>query len=112
MEVAERVLPAVAFGAEDRGVPKPLCRGDASPPRGEDFDVGTIILMGTANTLSDAARAARPAPFPDDAHKAGARVFPPLVPTSPDDFAAADQRRADAGPRLAEIVADFIGETS
>ena len=60
----------------------------------ENFDIGTIILKGSVNPVSDDVRAAYDAPFPDDAHKAGARVFPSLVPTSPDDPAAADQRRA------------------
>jgi haloalkane dehalogenase len=60
----------------------------------ENFDVGTIITMGKVTVLTDAVRAAYDAPFPDDSYKAGARVFPSLVPTSPDDPAAADQRRA------------------
>ena len=37
--------------------------------------------------------AAYDAPFPDDTYKAGARSFPTLVPTSPDD-PAADANRA------------------
>jgi haloalkane dehalogenase len=38
--------------------------------------------------------AAYDAPFPDDTFKAGARQFPVLVPISPDDPAAAANRRA------------------
>jgi haloalkane dehalogenase len=38
--------------------------------------------------------AAYDAPFPDDRFKAGARVFPTLVPTRPDDPAAEANRRA------------------
>ena len=38
--------------------------------------------------------AAYDAPFPDDSYKAGARIFPSLVPTSPDDPAAADNEAA------------------
>jgi haloalkane dehalogenase len=34
------------------------------------------------------------APFPSDEYKAGARQFPLLVPTRPDDPAADDNRRA------------------
>ncbi len=59
-----------------------------------EFDVGAIVSMGTANPMAEATRAAYDAPFPDDTYKAGARVFPSLVPTSPEDPAAADQRRA------------------
>jgi haloalkane dehalogenase len=38
--------------------------------------------------------AAYDAPFPDEASKAGARVFPLLVPTNPEDPAAPDNRAA------------------
>ena len=41
--------------------------------------------------------AAYDAPFPDEANKAGARQFPMLVPTSPEDPAAADNRAAWLG---------------
>lgn len=58
------------------------------------FDIGRIVANGTVGGLDDAEVAAYDAPFPDDSFKAGARVFPSLVPTSPEDPAAADQRRA------------------
>ncbi|MFV1992154.1 MAG: haloalkane dehalogenase, partial [Acidimicrobiales bacterium] len=38
--------------------------------------------------------AAYDAPFPDDSYKAGARIFPSLVPTRPDDPAAEPNRMA------------------
>lgn len=38
--------------------------------------------------------AAYDAPFPDDTYKAGARIFPSLVPTSPDDPAVPANLRA------------------
>ena len=60
----------------------------------EDFTVGRIVSGGCKRTLSDAEVAAYDAPFPDDSFKAGARVFPTLVPTSPDDPAAADNEAA------------------
>ena len=60
----------------------------------QNFDVGAIVSMGCANPMPEQVRAAYDAPFPDDAYKAGARVFPSLVPASPQDPAAADQRRA------------------
>ena len=50
--------------------------------------------MGTSTDLSDEVVAAYNAPFPDDRHCAGARKFPMLVPTSPDDPAAAPNRAA------------------
>jgi haloalkane dehalogenase len=59
-----------------------------------DFAVGVIVAMGCAKPVDEAAQAAYDAPFPDDSYKAGARVFPTLVPNRPDDPAAGDQRAA------------------
>ena len=58
------------------------------------FVIGRIIDGGTATTLSPEVIAAYDAPFPDETYKAGARVFPSLVPTGPDDPAAADNQAA------------------
>ena len=54
-----------------------------------DFAVGMIVSMGCAEPMAPEVAAAYDAPFPDDSYKAGARVFPTLVPTSPDDPASA-----------------------
>jgi haloalkane dehalogenase len=59
----------------------------------EEFPVGGIVNGGCTSDLSPEVIAAYDAPFPDDTYKAGARVFPTLVPTSPDD-PAADANRA------------------
>ncbi|HLV76676.1 MAG TPA: haloalkane dehalogenase [Marinobacter sp.] len=58
------------------------------------FPVSRIIQLGTERTLSRGELAAYEAPFPDDRYKAGARAFPNLVPTSPDDDASAANREA------------------
>jgi haloalkane dehalogenase len=58
------------------------------------FDIGRIINGGTATDLPPEVIAAYDAPFPDDSYKAGARVFPTLVPTRPDDPASAPNREA------------------
>ncbi|MCV2491182.1 haloalkane dehalogenase [Geodermatophilus sp. YIM 151500] len=58
------------------------------------FDVGRVIANGTVSQLPAGVLAAYDAPFPDDRYKAGARVFPALVPTRPDDPAAAANRAA------------------
>jgi haloalkane dehalogenase len=44
--------------------------------------------------LPDEVVAGYDAPFPDDGYKAGARIFPSLVPTAPDDPAAEANRKA------------------
>ncbi len=58
------------------------------------FDIGRIIQGATLTALSDEVVAAYNAPFPDDSYKAGARIFPSLVPTTPDDPAAPANRKA------------------
>jgi haloalkane dehalogenase len=59
-----------------------------------DFHVGGIVRGGCVTDLAPEVIAAYDAPFPDDRYKAGARQFPMLVPTSPDDSASAANRRA------------------
>jgi haloalkane dehalogenase len=59
-----------------------------------DFDVGAIIAMGCQNPLSENVAAAYNAPFPGDTYKAGARIFPSLVPITPDDPASPANRKA------------------
>ncbi len=58
------------------------------------FHVGGIVKGGCVSELPPPVIAAYDAPFPDDRYKAGARQFPLLVPTSPDDPAAPANRRA------------------
>jgi len=59
-----------------------------------NFDVGVIVSMGVATPMAAEVQAAYDAPFPEDSYKAAARAFPLLVPTSPDDPAAAANRAA------------------
>lgn len=60
----------------------------------DEFPVGQIVAGGTARALTPAEIAAYDAPFPDERHKAGARKFPALVPTTPDDPGGVDNRAA------------------
>lgn len=59
-----------------------------------DFEIGRIINAATVRELSADEIAAYDAPFPDDSYKAGARIFPSLVPTAPDDPTASANRAA------------------
>ena len=58
------------------------------------FHVGGIVKGGCVDGLAPEVVAAYDAPFPDDSYTAGARRFPMLVPTSPDDPAAPANRKA------------------
>ena len=60
----------------------------------ERFPVGAIINGGCTSDLAPEVVAAYDAPFPDESFKAGARIFPTLVPTSPDDPATPDNEAA------------------
>jgi len=48
-----------------------------------EFPTGNILQGATVRDLSAAEIAAYDAPFPDESYKAGARIFPALVPTNP-----------------------------
>lgn len=58
------------------------------------FPIGRIVQTGSARRLSAAEVAAYDAPFPDARYKAGARIFPSLVPVEQDDPACEANRRA------------------
>ena len=59
-----------------------------------EFPTGNILQGATVRTLSDAEVAAYDAPYPEERYKAGARIFPALVPTAEDQAGAADNRAA------------------
>jgi haloalkane dehalogenase len=50
-----------------------------------ELPIGRIVNGGCTTDLDPAVVAAYDAPFPDESYKEGARQFPALVPTSPDD---------------------------
>jgi haloalkane dehalogenase len=58
------------------------------------FPIGRIVQSGTVSTLRPEVIAAYDSPFPNSTYKAGARAFPKLVPTTPDDPAASANRAA------------------
>jgi haloalkane dehalogenase len=60
-----------------------------------EFKVGEIIAMSNpSEPLAKEVIAAYDAPFPDDAYKEGARIFPSLVPITPADPASKANREA------------------
>jgi haloalkane dehalogenase len=64
--------------------------------RHPDLPVGRVIKMGLAHPerLTPEVLAAYESPFPDASYKAGAAVWPLLVPIRPEDPGAAEMRRA------------------
>ncbi len=70
------------------------------------FPVGNLLQVGTVSQLSIQEIAAYDAPFPDETYKAGVRVFPALVPSSPNDPATPANRAAWA--KLRELQLPFL----
>jgi haloalkane dehalogenase len=66
--------------------------------RNPDLPIGRVVRSSVANPdgLPDDIVAAYEAPFPDITYKAGASVFPELVPTQPDQPGVEEMRRARA----------------
>jgi haloalkane dehalogenase len=58
------------------------------------FNIGGIVRGGTTSKFGQEIEDAYNAPFPDDTYKEGARIFPTLVPISPDDPATEPNREA------------------
>lgn len=56
--------------------------------------IGMIMQGATTTDLSDDVIAAYEAPFPDESFKAGARIWPALVPVEPDDPAVPANKAA------------------
>jgi len=59
-----------------------------------EFDIGFIVNLFGRGSLTEAEINAYRAPFPTDDYKEGARQFPLLVPTEPDNPASEDNRNA------------------
>lgn len=58
------------------------------------FPVGKAIQFATSRPVDRGVIAAYEAPFPNQRYKAGARAFPSLIPTRPDDPESEPNRRA------------------
>lgn len=58
------------------------------------FPVAGIVRAGCKSSLPETVRRAYAAPFPDRRYLAGARAFPALVPTTPNDPASEANRQA------------------
>lgn len=60
----------------------------------EAFNIGKVVDMGCISQLSEEVIAAYNAPFPSEEYKAGARIFPTLVPIEENDPEAINNREA------------------
>lgn len=99
--VANGFLPTAE---RDPGLPFKVWRAFASHT--PVFPAGRIVAVGTKRRLNREERKAYDAPFPSRRFLAGARAFPRLVPTSPDDPAVPANR--EAWRRLGEWEKPFL----
>ena len=58
------------------------------------LNIGWFVQAGCRQSMSDHVRSGYDAPFPDDSYCVGPRTMPTLIPTTPDDPAAAANRAA------------------
>ena len=71
-----------------------------------EFPIGNLINSACIRDLTTEEIHAYDAPFPTDEYKAGARIFPSLVPTSPEDPASQDN--IAAWQILSEFLKPFL----
>lgn len=82
----QRVVAANTFLPVGKGkAPDAFIQWQQFAKQSPKFDVGRVVNGGSARKLAEEEIAAYDAPFPDDTYKAGARIFPALVPTTEDD---------------------------
>lgn len=91
----DRIVVANGFlPTADRSTPAAFKVWRAFATKSPVLPIGRIVATGTKRRLTTAERAAYDAPYPSARYKAGARAFPALVPTSPDDPAVPSNRAA------------------
>jgi haloalkane dehalogenase len=91
---ARVVLANGGLPTGDQDLPKAFKAWQAFSKSSPVLPVGRILQRATVTELSNEVIAAYNAPFPNAAYKAGARIFPSLVPTTPDDPASQANRDA------------------
>jgi haloalkane dehalogenase len=82
----KRITAANTFLPNGQGTPaEAFLQWQEYAKTSPSFNVGKIVSGGCVNRLSPEVIGAYDAPFPDDTYKTAARIFPSLVPTSPDN---------------------------
>jgi len=75
-------------------MPEAFMKWRAYAGHSESFDIGKVVNMGTVQELAPEVIAGYNAPFPSEEYKAGARIFPSLVPIEPTDPEAINNTKA------------------
>ena len=88
------VASNTALPTGDIPMPEAFAKWQEFAANSPEFDIGKIIAMGTAKPIPLEVEKAYNAPFPSEEYKAGARIFPKLVPTVPNDPEAFNNKKA------------------
>lgn len=75
-------------------MPESFMQWRAFSQHSEKFDIGRVIDNGTVEKLSNEVIHAYNAPFPSEEYKAGARIFPSLVPIAANESEAINNQKA------------------
>jgi haloalkane dehalogenase len=94
--IARLVIMNTGLPIGEEPMPDAFLRWREFAERISDMPIGRVIKMGLAapDDVSREVIAAYEAPFPDETYKAGAAVWPLLIPLSPDDPGAAEMKAA------------------
>ena len=103
---ARVVLANGGLPTGDQALPKAFMAWQAFSQKSPIFPIGRILQQATVTNLSKDVMTAYNAPFPSEEYKAGARIFPSLVPTTPDD--PASQANRDAWEALKTFDKPFL----
>ncbi len=78
----------------NRPMPEIFMKWREFSQKSPDFDIGKVIDKGTVLPLTQEAYKGYNAPFPSEEYKAGARIFPTLVPTEANELESVNNRKA------------------
>jgi haloalkane dehalogenase len=97
-QIARMVIMNTGLPIGKEPMPDALLRWRKFAERSSNMPIGRVIRMGVAHPekLTPDIIAAYEAPFPDVSYKAGASVWPLLIPLAPDDPGAAEMKAARA----------------
>lgn len=91
----EAIIAANTFlPTGEHPMPKAFLQWRQFSQEANPLPIGHIINMGTVSNLSPEVIEAYDAPFPEESYKAGAKVFPMLVPVSAEESEAKRNREA------------------
>ena len=88
------VVANTGLSTGDHSYPEAFLKWQKFSQTVEVLPVGKILQNSTVTELTEKEIAAYEAPYPDKSYMAGAKIFPSLVPTTPDNVESQNNREA------------------